>query len=119
MKVLLKLAFLLFAVFLIIPAQAQMKGDHAPKSKSMNHHGKEVLLTQAPAAVQAAVNGNQFKGWEASKVMHINKDGREYYKVMFKKGDETVYHKFNTDGTLKPSKTGETMKAVKEEKSKS
>jgi len=119
MKSLLKSLFFLFAIFLIVPAQGQMTLDHVPQKASISDHEKEVAMADAPKAIQSAVKGNQFAGWEATKVTHISKDGKEYYKVEFKKGSETVYHKFMPDGTLKEKKTGKAEKAAKEEKSKS
>lgn len=86
---------------------AQLTVTHVENTSVSNETEREIAMKDAPMLVQKAVKGDAYAGWKATKIMHVIKDGKEYYKVLFKKGEEEMYQKFNKDGTLKSKKEWE------------
>lgn len=78
----------------------------------------EIAMKDAPQALVKALSSNDYEGWEAKKIMHIQKGDKEYYKVKFKKGDEKMYQKFNKDGTVKMDKDWKKDKSKNNKSSK-
>lgn len=104
MKIMRNLLILGLALTLSIGTYAQVMVSHVEKTSAVNMTEREIAMKDAPMLVQKAIKGDAYAGWKATKIMHIIKDGKEYYKVTFKKGEEEMYQKFNKDGTLKSKK---------------
>lgn len=57
-------------------------------------------MADLPNAVSTSLRGADYAGWTVAKVWHVKKDGKEFYKVKMKKGEEVHKVKMNADGTL-------------------
>lgn len=104
MKIMRNFLILCMALTMSYGTYAQLTVSHVEKTSISNETEREIAMKDAPMLVQKAVKGDAYEGWKADKIWHIIKDGKEYYKVLFKKGEEEMYQKFNKDGTLKAKK---------------
>jgi len=104
MKIMRNFLILCLAMTMSLGTYAQLTVSHVENTAVVNDSEREIAMKDAPMLVQNAIKSDAYAGWEAKKVMHIMKDGKEYYKVKFKKGEEKMYQKFNKDGTLKAKK---------------
>lgn len=116
MKILIKIMSLALLLSLTNIGFAQMAVSHV---ENMNNEVEtEIAMKDAPKALVKALSSSDYEGWEAKKIMHIQKGDKEYYKVKFKKGDEKMYQKFNKDGTVKMNKDWKKDKSKKSKSSK-
>jgi hypothetical protein len=68
-----------------------------------SHSETEVAIADLPEAVRTTLGSDDYKGWTASKAMHIKKeDGTEYYKVVMTRGAEETKLKLTADGKVLP-----------------
>jgi len=62
--------------------------------------GQAVTATELPAAIQTALQGQDYSGWSVANATKKEKDGKTMYAVELKNGSETKKVKFDADGTM-------------------
>jgi len=69
------------------------------EEKAMESIVTDIALADLPAAVQTVLQADDYKGWTASKVHHVKKEGAEFYKIiMTMEGQEDVKVKLDANG---------------------
>ena len=67
--------------------------------------GAEVLIADLPEAVQTALKAEEFQDWALTKVLLVQKDDAQFYKLIMTRGDEERKVKLDAQG--KPYKHAE------------
>ncbi|HKZ38476.1 MAG TPA: hypothetical protein VJ184_12540 [Chryseolinea sp.] len=66
-----------------------------------------VAASELPAAVTAALQGQDYSGWTVGKAFKKEKDGKTIYKVELTNGSETKMVKLDADGNKLKAKDKE------------
>ena len=53
-----------------------------------------------PAPIKQVLSGDEYKDWSIVTAYKSTVDGKDIYKINFKKGEETKLIKFNPDGSV-------------------
>src|SRR5688572_17326064 len=79
----------------------------APAQDQKSTEMQEVAASELPAAITAALQGQDYSGWTVDKAYKKEKDGRVIYKVDLKNGAETKTVKMDADGNMLKGKDKE------------
>ena len=78
------------------PAATQSTAPQATAARQDDGKVK-VEMKDLPAAVQAAIASDEYKGWTATTAWHV-KGTPEHYAIEMRKGEETTTVKLDKDG---------------------
>lgn len=79
-------------------AQAATQSTAPQATAARQDNGKvKVEVKDLPAAVQAAIASDEYKGWTATTAWHV-KGTPEHYAIEMRKGEETTTVKLDKDG---------------------
>jgi uncharacterized membrane protein YkoI len=85
------------------PASTEVQGAQ----DQSGDQGQAVTASELPAAIQTALQGQDYSGWTVANAMKKEKDGKTVYAVELKNGAETKKVKFDADGTMLKEKDKE------------
>lgn len=105
-KILLAIAFMTatsVAVLAQDPAPAATPTP-APTEVQDEDLGQPIASSELPASIQTALQGQDYTGWTVGNAYKKDKDGKTFYAVEMKKGEETKKVKFDADGNVVPEK---------------
>jgi len=92
------LAFCLCAFAAAAFAQEDATKKPAAEYKDDAKEMQAVAASELPAAVTAALQGQDYSGWTVGKAFKKEKDGKTIYKVELSNGSETKMVKLDADG---------------------
>ena len=107
-KLLLSLIMCSAALF----AFAQDAATPAPAQDQKSTEMQPVAASELPAAVTAALQGQDYTGWTVANAFKKEKDGKTIYKVELKNGAETKTVKMDADGNMLKGKDKDKDKSV-------
>jgi hypothetical protein len=89
----LSVLILTLGLFCLSQAAANQGANAAALIAAQYDTEVEIKVEELPQAVRDVLKADDFTGWEVSKCFHVKKDGKEYYKIVFKQGEEkeTLY----------------------------
>jgi hypothetical protein len=79
----------------------------APAQDQKSTEMQPVAASELPAAITASLQSQDYSGWIVDKAYKKEKDGKTYYKVELKNGNETKTVKFDADGNMMKGKEKE------------
>jgi hypothetical protein len=84
----------------------------APAQEQKSTDMEAVAASELPAAVTAALQGQDYSGWTVGNAYKKEKDGKTIYKVELKNGAETKTVKMDADGNMLKGKDKDKDKSV-------